>query len=129
MSSRLKHNPLELIKKWWPNADVSHIEYDPSMSKGDYSIIRQSSHDGTLLFTLQTMQEALLPIVNRQSYFKTEPPENWSDVVNIKYKIGPMRHAVVFGDFATSDECGRVHEHPGQRERVRIPVICEIISR
>ena len=28
---KLKHNPIELIKTWWPNADISHIEYDESI--------------------------------------------------------------------------------------------------
>ena len=125
--SREKHNPLELIQKWWPDADVSHIEYDPNMVRGYYSIIRQSVGDGTLLFTIQMMQEALLPLVNQQSFYKKNPPDDWSVVTGIKYKIGAMKHATVCGMMFL--KCSKEHKYPGQRERVRIPVICEILTQ
>lgn len=120
-----KHNPIELIKKWWPDADIRHIEYDPSLIKGEYEIIRQSGGDGTMLFTIQMLQEALLPILRMESLFKPKIPENLEKVKAIHYKIGPIKHAQVFGMIYL--RCSKTQKYPGQRERVRIPVICEVV--
>ena len=123
--SKQRHNPIELMKKYWPNAGISHIEYDPNMKKGEYFIIRQSGGDGTMLFTLQMLQEALVPLINMQSFYKPKDPGDWSGVKAIKYKIGPMRHVTCFGMIFL--KCSSDHKYPGQRERVRIPVSCEIV--
>lgn len=123
--TRQYHNPLELIEQWGRNnVDLSHIEYDPTLKHGQYSIIRQCGHDGTLFFTVEMMQKALLPLINKQSYWKKNTPKNWDDVIDIRYKIGRMKHATVFGKVKL--QCGT---YPGQRERIRIPVICEIITK
>lgn len=116
------HDPIELIKGWWPNADVSHIEYDPGMKASDreYWRIEQSGGDGTLLFTIEMLQKALLPLINKTTSYKPTAPDVPCD---IRYTIGSMRHVTVFG--IVELRCGR---YPGQRERVRIPVRCEYIS-
>lgn len=116
-----KHNPIELIKQWWPNADISHIEYDPDMKASDrqYWRVEQSGGDGTLLFTIEMLQKALLPLINKTTSYKPTIPCTPCD---IKYKIGDMRHVIVFG--IVELRCGK---YPGQRERVRIPVRCEYI--
>lgn len=44
----MNERPLDQLIRGWP---CDHITYDPKMRKGDYSIIRGSTHDGTLLFT------------------------------------------------------------------------------
>ena len=125
--SKQKHNPLELIKQYWPDADVSHIEFDPTLKKGKYSIIRQSGGDGTMLFTIQMLQEGLILLVNMQSMFKPDEPEDWSNVKAIKYKVGYMRHATVFGMIYL--KCSKDHKYPGQRERIRLPVVSELVFR
>lgn len=125
--SKRYHNPIELIKDYWPEADISHIEYDPSMKKGDYQIVRQSGGDGTLLFTIQMLQKALLPLVNMSSFFKPNAPKSWDNVKSIKYKIGPIKHATVFGMVYL--RCSKTNKYPGQRERVRIPVISLIVEK
>jgi hypothetical protein len=117
--SKSRYNPIDLMRQWWPNADLSHIDYDPKMIKGDYDIVRQSGGDGTLLFTIQMLQESLLPLVNKQSYFKPENPV-LENVVNIRYTIGPMKHVICFGMVELGGLEGK--KYPGQHERVRIPV-------
>lgn len=39
MTDSDSRNPLELIKQFWPNADISHIEYDPDLEDGEFKII------------------------------------------------------------------------------------------
>lgn len=121
---REKHNPLELIKNFWPDADSSHIKYDPSLKKGDFNIIRQSGGDGTLAFTLVMLQEGLLNIVNK-SVFCTSKEPDWSKVKDVIYTLGDMKHVTVFGMIFL--KCSKTHKYPGQRERTRMPVKCEFI--
>jgi hypothetical protein len=120
------HNPMELIKQWWPDADVSHITYDPEMrdKDRDYWRMEQSGGDGTLLFTIQMLQSALLPLLNKSTYFKRNEPD-WSKVKDIRYTIGKMRHVTVFGMVWL--RCSTTSKYPGQKERVRIPVKCEYV--
>ena len=122
-----KHNPIDLIKSWWPEADMRHIEYDPNMKDDDrdFWMIRQSGGDGTHMFTIEMLQKALAPIVNMRSYCKDSEPKDWSKVKSIKYKIGPIRHATVFGMIQL--RCSSDRKYPGQRERVRMPVKCEYV--
>ena len=124
--SRERHSPIELIKYYWSEADVSHITYDPKMTEGDYDIIKSSGHDGTRVFTDRMLQEALLGILNMVSFFKPKPPKDWEKVKGIKYTVGPMRHATVFGMIKLKCSEGG-QKYPGQRERVRMPVKCEFV--
>lgn len=118
------HNPLDLIKNFWPNADTSHIEFDPKMkaNERDYWRIDQSGGDGTLLFTVEMLQKCLLPIVNKTSYCKATEPD-WSKVKGVKYIVGKMRHVTVYGLIEL--KCGG--KYSGLRERVRFPVKCEYL--
>lgn len=119
-----RHNPLELIKRFWPEASVKHITYDPSMRKGDYYIIRQSRHDGTLLFTLELLQRGLIKVINKESYC-TKTISRDLKYKDIKYTVGPMKHSTVYGQVYLP--CSKNHKYPGQAERIRMPVKCEYI--
>lgn len=121
------HDPIELIRAWWPDADISHITYDKKMkaSERDYWRIESSGGDGTLLFTIEMLQKALIPIVCKTTYGKTTAPKDMESVIDIKYTIGAMRHATVFGYVEL--RCGG--KYPGQKERVRYPVKCEYILK
>jgi hypothetical protein len=126
--SRQKHNPLELIEAYWPGADVSHIAYDESMSSGsgDYDIIRQSGGDGTLSFTVQMIQEALLPVVNSHSFATNKVQKvDFEKPGKVQYRIGPMSHSQVFGMIYLG--CSETQKYPGQRERVRMPVVSDFV--
>ena len=120
--TRERLNPIETIKMLWGLSDeqISHIKYDPKMSKGQYNINRQTSHDGTLFFTVETMGRVLDRIVNMQSYFTLNPP---NDTVELKYVIGPIKVMTVFGKV---DVNGR--NISGQRELMSMPVICEHVK-
>lgn len=121
------HNPMEMIKEWWPDADISHIEYDPTMKRKDrqYWRIEQCGGDGTLLFSIDMMQKLLLRILNKDSWHIPSLPEDQSTVKDIKYTIGNISHATVFGKVEL--KCGG--KYPGQCERVRMPVKCEYIYK
>ena len=121
---RERHNPLDLIKKFWPEANIDHITYDPKLKKGDFNVIRQCGGDGTLSFTLDMLQKGLVGIVNMQSFYKKSEPD-WSKVKAIKYTIGSMSHATVYGMIKL--RCSNERKYPGQRERISFPVICEYI--
>jgi len=122
--TKQRHNPLELIAQYWPDANTSHITYDPNMKDAEYHIIRQSGGDGTLSFTIEMLQEGLLNLVNGSSYYKKTEPE-WAKVKGIKYTVGDVKHATVFGMIYL--KCSETHKYAGQRERTRIPVKCEYV--
>lgn len=124
-------DPLKLIKQfwpemYWPGVETNHITYDPNMKKGDYSIVRECGHDGTLIFTSEMFQKGLNGIVNQQSYYKPTEPD-WNKVIGINYVIGPMRHVIVFGMLKLGISKTRLY--PGQRERIRIPVKCTYVMK
>ncbi len=118
------HNPIYLINNFWPQADVSHISYDPKMKRGEYNVIRQCGGDGTMTFSIAMLQKGLIEIVNGQSYFKGTEPD-WEKVKSIKYTVGPMRHVTVYGMIKL--KCSKTNKYPGQRERIRMPVNCEYV--
>ncbi len=121
-----KHNPLELIKNFWPEANVDHITYDQKLTKGDFNVVRQSDGDGTLLFTLEMLQKGLIGIVNMESFCTSKEPD-WGKVKSIRYIVGDIRHVTVFGMLKL--RCSETQKYPGQRERIRMPVKCEYIYR
>jgi hypothetical protein len=114
---RNRINPKDLAIKLWPKGDFSHVTYDPDMrmSDRDYFVARQCGHDGTMLFTYEMFQKALIDIANMTSYHASNPPKK--GLTRIEYTVGPARHPIVFG--MINLKCGR---YPGQRERIRFPV-------
>jgi len=119
------HNPLELMRAWWPDADLSHITYNPKMKRRDrkYWRIEQAGGDGTLAHSVEMMQKLFLPLMNKTSYYLPDEPSDFRSVKDIRYAIGPVSHATVFGYVEL--RCGG--EYPGQRERVRMPVISTLV--
>ncbi|MEE8299463.1 MAG: hypothetical protein V3R67_08815 [Thermodesulfobacteriota bacterium] len=120
-----KHNPVELLNQFWPGNDFSHITYDENLRRGEYDVIRQSGSDGTLMFTIEMLQNALINIAKMHSHYTKTEPKDWSKVKGIRYTLGPMKHATVYGMIHL--RCSKTHKYPGQRERVRMPVKCEYI--
>lgn len=105
--------------------DCSHITYDPTLTPRscEYRIRRGSTHDGTLAFTLDLIKEALRPIALKSSFYQTTEPADWSAIADVRYTVGPLRLAAVFGDVDLP-----VGRYPGQRERVSLPVRCEYVT-
>lgn len=111
-----KINPIEFLQK--EGCDVSHITFDPNLKKGDYNIIRQCSHDGTLLFTHILLTNTLKNLVNKSSYCKKDN----NNYIDIKYKVGWLKLVTVFAKVQLP--CG---EQFGEKQRTRLPVKCEYI--
>jgi hypothetical protein len=116
--TRERINPVEELKRrGWP---TDHITYDPNMRKGDYSINRQQTHDGTMLFTMQMIEEPLALLAFRQTFHKPREKEFLDNEEGVRYVVGPMRLATVFGTVKLP--CSETSKYPGQRERLRLPV-------
>lgn len=125
--TKQKHSPLELVKTYWPDAPTDHIVYMPEMKHSDrqYWRVEQCGGDGLLVYTVEMFQKLLLPIVNQTTYCKKYEPIDWENITHINYIIGPISHVTVYGRLKL--RCGGTF--PGQRERVRMPVICKLIRR
>lgn len=121
MIGRHYSNPLEIIEYLWPGAKVNHIIFDPELRKGDYDIIRQLGHDGTFTFYYNLLGDVLINIVNMTSCTAT-PPDDWEDVIGIRYTVGRMKVSTVYGPINM-----KVGVFPGQKDRIRMPVKCEYI--
>lgn len=106
-------NPLDIIKELWPDADMSHVEFDPDIEP-EYSIIRQGGNDGTLALTLNTLVDVFSGLEDRSSFYKPNP------VIAKGYKVGWLSHAIVYGRIEL--RCGG--KYPGQRELFKLPVKC-----
>lgn len=122
--TRERHNPIDVIKYLWPTANLKHITYEKNLRVGDFNVVRQCGHDGTLMFTIEMFGEGLINIVNRIASPKNNPP----DVEKLKgvlYTIGDIKHVTVFGDLKL--KCSETQSYAGQRERIRMPVKCEYI--
>jgi hypothetical protein len=97
---------------------LSHIVYDESVNENyDYQVIRKSSHDGTLLFTKQLIDTALLALINKQTFCIRDYTEDYlnDNLKDLSYKIGHIR---------LESEFGTVNGYPGSHETVYIPVVC-----
>ena len=121
------YNPKELIEKLWPDADSSHITYDKNFNNADrdYYVRRQCGHDGTSIFTVEMFQKAFIELINKQAYAAKRLPDDSKQLVDIKYIVGPMKHATVFGQIKL--RCSETNLYPGQKERVKMAVKVEYI--
>lgn len=121
--SRIKLNPVDVVRDQF-GVELGHITYDPSLRKSEchYQVIRQTSHDGTLLFTHELLAKSLVEIAKMYSYSKKMPPKDWEKVIAIKYTLGPLWLTTVYG---------RVNlpagSYPGEKQRVRMSVLCEYV--
>lgn len=119
-------NPLEIIKRITgvESEMIPHVVYDPQLRKGDcqYCIIRQCSHDGTDLFTRDLILQTLNPVVMKTSFYKSNPPDPKKELIDVKYTVGPLWLATVYGKVNLP-----AGAYPGQKERTRMPVKVEYI--
>jgi len=99
-----------------------HIKTNNKLSRigsGEFDIIRQSSHDGTLIFTIQLLARSVEPLLNKTAFY-TEA--NMDGVTDVEYEIGLISLATVFGLVNLP-----VGNCKGEKQRVRIPVRCNLI--
>jgi len=130
-------NPLEMINNYFQSGILSvdgitppelpksirlgHINFDINIIP-EYHIIRESTHDGTMLFTSQLIAEVLEPLVNRQGYCKASAPEDLSTIKEINYIIGEIE---LKSNYGMKDL--KYGKYPGVTNVVSIPVRCEYI--
>ena len=100
---------------------VDHIKYDNSINDNfQYQIIRGSTHDGTLLFTKQLIDKALIRLINKESYCKgTITEDELKDLKDVKYTIGDIK--------LDSEQTTDYKYGDGIKETVSIPVNVEYI--
>lgn len=99
-----------------------HITTNPKLSRvneAQFDIVRQSSHDGTLIFTKELLGRGIYNLVNKTAYYKGD---DMNGVVDIEYEIGLISLATVFG--VVDLPAGK---YQGEKQRVRIPVKCKLI--
>ena len=99
-----------------------HITTNPKLSRvneAQFDIVRQSSHDGTLIFTKELLGRGIENLVNKTAYYKGD---DMNGVVDIEYEIGLISLATVFGIVDLP-----VGKYQGEKQRVRIPVKCKLI--
>lgn len=120
--SHQKLNPIDIF----PGLEIGHVIYDPELKRSDsqYQVIRQSSHDGTSTFTSELLARTMIEIVNMQSFSKRFPPDDWSKVISIRYRVGPLWLSTVYGEVSI-----RGGKYPGMKQRTRMNVVCEYITK
>lgn len=114
-------DPLFLIRSKF-GVECSFIRYDPGLkrSNSQYCIIRQVSHDGTLMFQNDLLIKTLRNLVERISYHKQNPPDPSRKLVGVNYVVGDLWLSTVYGTVKLGSG-----NFPGQSQRARIPVVCE----
>ena len=98
------------------------ITFNPKLSKrngAQYDIIRQTTHDGTLIFEKELIGKTIENLANKSSYSKTDDQEG---VVDRKYEVGYISIATIFGIVELP-----AGKYPGERQRTRMPVKCTVI--
>jgi hypothetical protein len=101
---------------------LGHIKYDERLDNDyDYQIIRSSSHDSTLIYTMENISRALEPLVNKTTYCKKDLTEDQlQDILDIEYMVGNIKIESEYGTVEVP--AGRIS---GVIETVSIPVRCK----
>lgn len=113
--------PIEAFK-WFGLEIPNHITFNPELTKAtgaQYEIIRQTKHDGTLIFEKELIGCVVENLFNKQSFFKGD---NMDGVKDIKYEIGLMTIETTSGIVDLP-----IGKYPGETQTASIPVRCELI--
>lgn len=105
--------------------EVSNIKYHQDINeKFQYKIIRETTHDGTLIFTEYKIVEIFYELVECKSIYKPLMDKvDLSNVICINYTIGDLK--------IKSEKVSKVSENkrfPGVREIFELPIHCELIK-
>jgi hypothetical protein len=98
-----------------------HVTYDPALQP-QYRIRRQTTNDSTLIFLMEMIERALLPLINCETYYLPMrlPEEGFVP----QYTVGRIKLATVFG--MVDLPCGR---YSGQRQRLVIHVSVRYVPK
>lgn len=98
------------------------ITFNPNLTKrngAQYDIIRQTTHDGTLIFEKELIGKTIENLYNKSSFCKLDDQEG---VIDRKYEVGYISIATVFGIVDLP-----IGKYPGEKQRARLPVKCTVI--
>ena len=95
-----------------------HVRYDPNVEP-QYFLRRGTRHDGTRYFTLELIERALLELANGTTCYL--PLCNPGRPVHIHYTVGRIKFISLHSMVELP-----VGKRMGQRERIVIPVRCEL---
>lgn len=99
----------------------TYVTYDPEMKRGEFKVVRSTSHDGTLYFTVEKLKDVLLTVLHKTCCKKgQEIPRGCND---IEYVVGPITIETTYGD--QDLQCGRF---PGQEDVISMPVAAKYIK-
>lgn len=122
MEFRKEYYTIDEVCNMYEIETPKHITTNEKLNRlnaGQFDIVRQSSHDGTLIFTKELLGIAIENLINKTAYYTKD---NMEGVTDIQYEIGLISLATVFG--VVDLPVGR---YQGVRQRVRIPVKCILI--
>jgi hypothetical protein len=100
------------------------ITYNPKLNKrngAQYDIIRQTTHDGTLIFEQELIGRVIENLYNKSSYSKTDKQEG---VIDRSYEVGDISIATIYAIVELP-----AGKYPGERQRARLPVKCTLTQR
>lgn len=93
------HGARKIILSQQEKEDITvDLIFDPDASF-DYFTNSSSINDGTMVFTLTTMEEIVMKILNAGTYDNRKEPHGWGD--HIQYTLGNFVVLHEFGDFST----------------------------
>jgi len=98
------------------------ITFNPKLTKrngAQYDIIRQTTHDGTLIFEKKLIGKTIEDLANKSSFCKID---NQEGVIDRKYEVGYISIATVFGIVELP-----IGKYPGEKQRARLPVKCTVV--
>lgn len=108
-----------LVMNGYPEGELTHVKYQEGMIENDVQIIRQSTHDGTFLFTKELMFESVKPLILMTLYSKRNiSEENLKEVKSFNYTVGDLKLETTFNDPIYPTK---------QTDKVTIPVKVEYI--
>ena len=113
--------PMEAFK-WFGIEMPEWIRFNPNLTKrtgAQYDIIRQTTHDGTLIFEKEMIGKTIENLANKTSFCKED---NLEGAIDIKYEVGYISIATVFGIVELP-----IGKYPGEKQRARLPVKCTVV--
>ena len=104
--------------------ELSYIKYDENINeKFQYKMIKELTHDGTLLFTEQGILEIFYELVNfRTCYEPLLDGINTSNIVSIEYTIGDLT-------IENKKKVMSTKGFPMIEEIFELPVYCELVLK
>ena len=133
-TTTVKLNPIEVISEMLKRTQTQVKDYEGTIKLGhikfnkdiipEYHLIRESTHDGTMIFTQELLDKSLLCLINRTTCFIPTQPKDASTVKDIKYTIGEITLTYEFG--IKDLPCGKCE---GVTNTMSIPVRCEYVLK